>query len=589
MVAKVMMILGVSLLFGLWASLFVLAEQQQQQQGQECQQSGGDQAENNGACDNPLLSWVDEMGDKTMLFLQEKVFGQKQVEATDSGFLTHIAQDLHGKHQDEHESKDKDTTSPYLSLLDRLMTGGYLTNDGQQKKTSAGDDKPPNDVILAALLDSARQTGQADVIAGLDFLTLLSDSFNQVVQQLTNTFADFLGGIDYIPLAMIYYLGMEDARKNPTWKRRQHLMYDRVSKPLVLELHDALYASQLTYVDTLKDFRKGLEKFRNNTWELVSGTVESLPDTPAHFLIVHKHLSPLQGSTLQSLLPWEKKKDDEIQLALLVRGTKHLSDALADGLLEPQEYRGGYAHGGILKSGLSLFKKHLPTLKKLLEVSKRKKIRLFLVGHSLGAGAAAIAAMEFNEYDFITVEMVGFGCPSLLSQNLSLSTKKYITTVVSDADIVPRMSGSSMVNVLMDVIEYDWTDGILEDAEHTLQRARDVLPTLVGDFLPKVETAGKWLQEFLDKEVRPKMGKKRDRLESVLIPPGNCIHLYRDGVGYTGSFTPCDFFSSIDVSRTMIDDHLIMPGYHKALINMIRDWDQNHTFDFVHDIASIPC
>jgi hypothetical protein len=46
--------------------------------------------------------------------------------------------------------------------------------------------------------------------------------------------------------------------------------YDEVSKLTPLELHDALYAAQLTYVDTLKAFRQGLQKFRNNTWELVS-------------------------------------------------------------------------------------------------------------------------------------------------------------------------------------------------------------------------------------------------------------------------------------------------------------------------------
>jgi hypothetical protein len=87
----------------------------------------------------------------------------------------------------------------------------------------------------------------------------------------------------------------------------------------------------------------------------------------------------------------------------------------------------------------------------------------------------------------------------------------------------------------------------------------------------------KWLDDFLDKEVRPKLGKeKRPRLESVLVPPGNCIHIFRDGVGYSGTFTPCDFFSSIDLVRTLIDDHLVMSGYHRALISLVRDRTQNH-------------
>ena len=145
-----------------------------------------------------------------------------------------------------------------------------------------------------------------------------------------------------------------------------------------------------------------------------------------------------------------------------------------------------------------------------------------------------------------------------------------------------------MVNMLIDLLEYDWTDSVLEDIEYSLERSRDVLA--FGNMLPETATVRGWSEEFLNKEVRPKFAKlvKQERVPSVLIPPGNCIHFFRDGVGFTGTHTPCSFFSTIDLARTLVDDHLVMPGYHRALISVVRDWEQDYNFDFPHDIASIP-
>ena len=52
-------------------------------------------------------------------------------------------------------------------------------------------------------------------------------------------------------------------------------------------------------------------------------------------------------------------------VVLVVRGTKDLSDALSDSLLDPQAYEGGSAHGGILASGKNLAKYYLPKLEEL--------------------------------------------------------------------------------------------------------------------------------------------------------------------------------------------------------------------------------
>ena len=68
---------------------------------------------------------------------------------------------------------------------------------------------------------------------------------------------------------------------------------------------------------------------------------------------------------------------------MCVRGTKSITDAIADLLCDEHDYRGGKAHSGVLKGGLQLASKHKKLFESLLKSSGKKKIKLKLVGHSL--------------------------------------------------------------------------------------------------------------------------------------------------------------------------------------------------------------
>jgi hypothetical protein len=580
---------------------------------------------NNAVVIDPFKMWVDNVGEQTKQFLQDNVFGKAEALFSSNVGLFPSNNENNEKGENtnnEDHNNNNNNNNPFKDLFDQLSSSldmmGITSSSSSSVGSSSNKDQPnsnhpPNKMnstkddggdVVYKLLEHARLLGQDDMENGggsapHEVVKILGDAFLAVLDQLKETFGNVVvDGLDgFITVSLLYFLGDEDQRKNPTWKRQQHRFYEEIPKKELLVLHDALYLAQLTYVDTVQEFQTGLEQFQNDTWELVYGTTESLPHLPAHFLVIHKQLAPLTMTTtttttdptlmdvaLQSLLPWQSrnnnnKNDDEIQMSLIVRGTKHFADALADGLLKPTPYRGGYAHDGILTTGKALVDKHLVKLKELLFVSNRKRITMYVVGHSLGAGAGAIAAMELNDHDFITAKAIGFGCPSILSKELSLSTKDYIRTVVADADVVPRLSGASIVNVLMDLMEFDWGGPLLEDVALSLNRAKQILPTALSAILPPPELTLKWLNDYLDANVRPQLLNKtqhpQPRLESVLIPPGTCVHFYRDGVGYTGAVTPCDFFSSIDISRTLIDDHLVVPGYHRALLTLMRDWEQN--------------
>ena len=533
-------------------------------------------------------TWMDGVGDQFQRFLTDKVFGQENVKEAVGGseFMSQLDRSSE-HHQGATRGQDDKAQNPLLSLLDfstenpvRVIIENILDFGKSKDSFVAGPTSHQQDIVFS-LLESVQHLDEDKYSpSGTDFFKIITDALTNAMEQLKKAFGDILDEINpSIAISLNFFLATEDALKNPSWKRQQHRFYEDVSKEMILEMHDALYLSQVAYMNSLEAIRQELSGFQNNEWELAYGTTDSLPDTPAHFLMLHKRLAPLAGASIRSILPWEGKERSELTAVLVVRGTKGLSDVLADTMLMPVGYRNGYAHGGILESGKSLVRKYLPKLKALLEHSGRQKIRLFLVGHSLGAAAAAVAAMEFHDHDWIKVESIGFGCPSLLSLELSEATKDYITTVVADSDIVPRMSGASVANLLLDLLEFDWTDMALEDIEFTLDRASATFP--FGQLLPSKEIVLDWAKGFIEREIKPTLKKKkRKRLSNLLIPPGSCIHLYRDGVGYSAAYTPCSFFTSIDVTRTLIDDHLVVPGYHRAMVTVMRDRENDFNVSF---------
>ena len=75
-----------------------------------------------------------------------------------------------------------------------------------------------------------------------------------------------------------------------------------------------------------------------------------------------------------------------MEVLMGVRGTNSVPDLLTDALLDDTDYRDGKAHAGIMRSGQFLVAKHRELLLSLLKKSKKKEIKLTLVGHSLGAG-----------------------------------------------------------------------------------------------------------------------------------------------------------------------------------------------------------
>ena len=114
---------------------------------------------------------------------------------------------------------------------------------------------------------------------------------------------------------------------------------------------------------------------------------------------------------------------------------------------------------------------------------------------------------------------------------------------------------------------------------------------LAGGWLEGVaRDARRWLEQWFDQSVGPFLKslpiKKWE--ESELIPPGDCIHLFRDGTSWQGTYINCTFFQDLELVRHLVDDHLIPPGYYTGLLSYLREQLGNFSWKFEHDLLEIP-
>jgi hypothetical protein len=495
---------------------------------------------------NLFGSWGKPEEDKTGDILESKVL---------------VAQDsVEGGPEDMPEKASKDAPK---------QNGDFWGNIMNSMK--GGGSESVDSLIQAAKDFSSSELSESKPEVNMD--TFRSELI-AIKEQLMKTFSDIdFDKIDAIAFA--YHVEKEDSEKNPSWKRRQHRFLPGLEMETVYALHDALYLAELAYLDTVEDIQKGIESYKGDRYELIYCTVEGLPREPAHFICIKKDAKPKKGEAF----PWSVSY---LEVLLVVRGTKEMADMISDAMLESRDYRGGKAHDGVCRSGTYLVDKHLPLLEHVLAKSKRKRIKLTLVGHSLGAGAAAIACIEFNDVANIDATCIGFGCPALVNKEMSEKLKDKITTIVSDSDCVPRMSGATVANLLMDISEHDWTPLAMDDVKQLIDQIGVRVPFISAEWM---DDKMKWVKDMLQNKTKPVQGLQRKELE--LYPPGKCIHLYRDGVGISAVEVPCTFFNQLDVTRTMVDDHLVPTGYNRVFHELMRSHTNDSKFVFRNDVMAL--
>ncbi|KAG9441477.1 hypothetical protein H6P81_017331 [Aristolochia fimbriata] len=147
-----------------------------------------------------------------------------------------------------------------------------------------------------------------------------------------------------------------------------------------------------------------------------------------------------------------------------IRGTHTVYDLITDMVSSSDQeitLEGFSTHFGTSEAARWFLQHEMGTIRKCLE--KHEGFRLRLVGHSLGGAAAALLAIMLRRktqeelgFNPDIVSAVGIGTPPCVSRELAESCASYVSNVVLQDDIIPRLSAASLMRLRNEVLQTDW-------------------------------------------------------------------------------------------------------------------------------------
>ncbi|KAK4408135.1 Sn1-specific diacylglycerol lipase beta [Sesamum angolense] len=322
--------------------------------------------------------------------------------------------------------------------------------------------------------------------------------------------------------------------------------------------------------------------------------------------------------------------DKRKKLVILgIRGTHTVYDLITDIISSGHEditFEGYSTHFGTAESARWFLNHEMDTIRKCLE--KHKDFRLRLVGHSLGGATASLLAIMLRKKslrelgfspDIITA--VGYATPPCVSKELAESCSDFVTTVVMQDDIIPRLSVASLTRLRNEIVETDWVSvlsredwkGVIDlvtNAKQVVSSVQDVARKLAdyAKFRGQTKHSGILcilveLDMPMKKEVstvpsfsqtsnppsgspslcpssdQEKLEKTTDKVAEDLFVPGTLYYLKRNVDAdshhkHTEYFTllrrqPSEHFQKILLSSNIISDHKCDSHYY-ALRDVLK-------------------
>ncbi|KAI8145650.1 hypothetical protein BJV82DRAFT_20937 [Fennellomyces sp. T-0311] len=141
-------------------------------------------------------------------------------------------------------------------------------------------------------------------------------------------------------------------------------------------------------------------------------------------------------------------------IVLCIRGTMSAFDAMTDLVCEYEQWRGGLVHKGMKSAATWFFRNVAPQL--VAYCNEHSTNALYIVGHSLGAAAAAILTIMLRDFvdefkgahcEEFTLKCFGYAPACGLSLNLSERYQDHIQSIVFADDVVSKLSYGSMMDV----------------------------------------------------------------------------------------------------------------------------------------------
>ncbi|KAK9825386.1 hypothetical protein WJX81_007825 [Elliptochloris bilobata] len=158
-------------------------------------------------------------------------------------------------------------------------------------------------------------------------------------------------------------------------------------------------------------------------------------------------------------------------IVLAIRGTHSVKDMFTSltGASKPHHVVDedgvvlGYSHFGMLAAARWILQETLEPLKAAL--AEQPTFQLRIVGHSLGAGAAALLTMMLRDAspELAQATCLAIACPACMTLELARSCAPYVTTIVNNADIVPTISPGSADALREEVVQSAWYEAFRAD------------------------------------------------------------------------------------------------------------------------------
>ncbi|DBA89266.1 hypothetical protein WJX77_010917 [Trebouxia sp. C0004] len=273
------------------------------------------------------------------------------------------------------------------------------------------------------------------------------------------------------------------------------------------------------------------------------------------------------------------------EVVVAIRGTWAVEDVITDITALPVAFNDGkqMAHSGMNASALYLFDRLFSLAKAV-----RDEYQVTLVGHSLGAGAAALLALMLRAKGITNMHCYAFAPPMCCEPDLAASCSDYVTSIVFRDDIISRISQEGVVALYEELSKYDWQAASKNEETHPeLRKYTEMLRTVAGS------KVGSWLglsafnqqaakdKAIADAEDNKQEGSPRgegtqtedaeDQGYNPLVP-GRVVYIYRTAAGPDGqpglgrvlTDGTCSGLRRIHLSGLMLKDHLT-DSYFEAL------------------------
>ena len=138
-----------------------------------------------------------------------------------------------------------------------------------------------------------------------------------------------------------------------------------------------------------------------------------------------------------------------------IRGTVETIEVLRDLIIQPSPLEGGLVHAGMRDQADEIIVLLKPRIDSLL--IRYPDYHVVFTGHSLGAGAAAIATLILQTV-YPSISAYCFACPSCVSSSLLPCLEHCVVSVQNMHDLIPRMNSSSMHEVKNAFETINWKD-----------------------------------------------------------------------------------------------------------------------------------